>query len=144
TRQNLPQLQGSSKEAVRGGYIVSECKKGTPDAIIIASGSEVALSIAAQEELLKEGIDVRVVSMPSMELFDMQDEAYKEKVLPKNIRARVAVEALSTFGWDRYVGLDGEIIGMTTFGASGPQSQLFEHFGFTVKNVCDSVKRTIR
>ena len=94
TRQNLPQLAGSSKEALKGGYIVSASKKEVPDAIIVASGSEVQLGIGAQEMLAAEGIDVRVVSMPCMELFEAQSAEYKESVLPKAVRARVAVEAL--------------------------------------------------
>jgi len=140
TRQNLPQLSGSSKDALRGGYILENSISDTPNAIIIASGSEVALAVEARRELIKDGIDVRVVSMPSMDLFEQQDEEYKEIVLPKNVRARVSVEALSTFGWDRYVGLDGKKIGMTTFGASAPQDLLFKHFGFTVENVVAAVK----
>ena len=88
TRQNLPQLKGSSKEALKGAYIISDSRKETPDAIIIATGSEVQLGLGAQEELLKQGIDVRVVSMPSMDVFEKQPEEYKEKILPKNVRAR--------------------------------------------------------
>ncbi|MBR5163460.1 MAG: transketolase, partial [Schwartzia sp.] len=107
SRQNLPQLSGSSKDALKGAYIVSPSEKEMPDAILIASGSEVALAIEAQALLKTDGVDVRVVSMPCMELFDAQNETYREKVLPKKIRARVAVEALSSYGWERYVGLDG-------------------------------------
>ena len=99
TRQNLPQIEGSSKDALKGGYVIAESEKAVPDAIIIASGSEVSLAINAKEELKKSGIDVRVVSMPSMELFDKQSAEYKESVLPNGVRKRVAVEALSDFGW---------------------------------------------
>ena len=143
TRQNLKQQAGSSKEALKGGYILEDSSKAEPDAIIIASGSEVALATGAREELLKEGIDVRVVSMPSMELFDKQSAEYKESVLPNAVRKRVAVEALSDFGWYRYVGLDGKVIGMSGFGASGPAAQLFEKFGFNVENVVNTVKSVI-
>ena len=144
TRQNLPQLAGSSKEVLKGGYVVADSSKETPDAIIIASGSEVSLSIAAKEELSKEGIDVRVVSMPCMEIFDKQHSEYKEKVLPKSVRARVAVEALSEFGWGKYVGLDGKTVCLDRFGSSAPADILFKEFGFTVENVVKAVKEVVR
>lgn len=140
TRQNLPQMEGSSKEALKGGYIIADSDKKEPDAILIASGSEVSLAVDAKEELKKDGIDVRVVSMPSMDAFEEQTEAYKESVLPKSCRKRVAVEALSDFGWYRYVGLDGKVVSMKGFGASGPAASLFERFGFTVENVVATVK----
>ena len=144
TRQNLPQLAGSSKEALKGGYIVADSSKETPDAIIIASGSEVSLSIEAKEALAKEGIDVRVVSMPCMDIFEKQPLEYKEKVLPKAVRARVAVEALSEFGWGKYVGLDGKTVCLDRFGASAPAGVLFKEFGFTVDNVVKAVKEVIK
>ena len=144
TRQNLPQLAGSSKEALKGGYVVADSSKETPDAIIIASGSEVSLSIEAKEALAKEGIDVRVVSMPCMDIFEKQPLAYKEKVLPKSVRARVAVEALSEFGWGKYVGLDGKTVCLDRFGASAPADVLFKEFGFTVDNVVKAVKEVIK
>ena len=143
TRQNLPQIEGSSKDALKGGYVIAESEKAVPDAIIIASGSEVSLAVEAKEELKKDGIDVRVVSMPSMELFDKQSAEYKESVLPNAVRKRVAVEALSDFGWYKYVGLDGKVIAMEGFGASGPAATLFEHFGFTVDNVVKTVKEVV-
>ena len=143
TRQNLPQMEGSSKDALKGGYVIADSQKEVPDAIIIASGSEVSLAVNAKEELKKDGIDVRVVSMPSMELFDKQSAEYKESVLPNAVRKRVAVEALSDFGWYKYVGLDGRVIAMEGFGASGPAATLFEHFGFTVDNVVKTVKSVI-
>lgn len=143
TRQNLPQMEGSSKDALKGGYVIADSQKEVPDAIIIASGSEVSLAVNAKEELKKDGIDVRVVSMPSMELFDKQSAEYKESVLPNAVRKRVAVEALSDFGWYKYVGLDGRVIAMESFGASGPAATLFEHFGFTVDNVVKTVKEVI-
>ena len=143
TRQNLPQMEGSSKDALKGGYVIAESEKAVQDAIIIASGSEVSLAVNAKEELKKSGIDVRVVSMPSMELFDKQSAEYKESVLPIAVRKRVAVEALSDFGWYKYVGLDGKVIAMEGFGASGPAATLFEHFGFTVDNVVKTVKEVV-
>ena len=143
TRQNLPQLAGSSKEALKGGYVVADSSKETPDAIIIASGSEVSLSIEAKEALAKEGIDVRVVSMPCMDIFEKQPLEYKEKVLPKAVRARVAVEALSEFGWGKYVGLDGKTVCLDRFGASAPADVLFKEFGFTTENVVKAVKSVL-
>ena len=140
SRQNLPQLEGSSKEALRGGYIVKESAKALPDVILIASGSEVSLAVLAAEELYKEGIAARVVSMPCSDIFDCQDNEYKEKILPAGVRKRVAIEALSSFGWEKYAGLDGIVIGMNTFGASAPQDKLFKHFGFTVESIVDKTK----
>ena len=144
TRQNLPQLAGSSKEALKGGYVVAEFSKEAPDAILIASGSEVSLAIEAKEVLTKEGIDVRVVSMPCMDIFEKQSDEYKEKILPKSVRARVAVEALSEFGWGKYVGIDGKTICLDRFGASAPADVLFKEFGFTVENVVKAVKEVVK
>lgn len=144
TRQNLPQLAGSSKEALKGGYVVADSSKETPDAILIASGSEVSLAIEAKEVLAKEGIDVRVVSMPCMDIFEKQSDEYKEKILPKSVRARVAVEALSEFGWGKYVGIDGKTICLDRFGASAPADVLFKEFGFTVENVVKAVKEVVK
>ena len=143
TRQNLPQLTGSSKVALKGGYIVSDAKKAVPDAIIMASGSEVELGLNAQTELAKEGVDVRVVSMPSVDLFEAQSSEYKESVLPKQVRARVAVEAAIDFGWGKYVGLDGTTVTMKSFGASAPAGTLFKKFGFTTENVVNAVKSVL-
>lgn len=143
SRQNLPQVPGSSREALKGAYILSPSQKEMPDLILIASGSEVSLVKEAQARLAEEGIDVRVVSMPSMEAFEEQPEAYKESVLPGACRKRVAVEALSGFGWERYVGLDGAVVAMTGFGASAPAAKLFEAFGFTVENVVRTAKRIL-
>ncbi|MBR1506831.1 MAG: transketolase [Eubacterium sp.] len=140
SRQNLPQLDGSSTDALKGGYILEDSDKDTPDGILIASGSEVSLAVEARKALLADGIDVRVVSMPCMDLFEDQPAEYKEAVLPKNVTKRVSVEALSTFGWDRYTGLDGKTIGMTGFGASAPAGELFPYFGFTVENVVNTFK----
>lgn len=143
SRQNLPQLDGSSPEALKGGYILEDSEKEIPDAIIIATGSEVSLAVEAKKELIADGIDVRVVSMPCMDIFNEQSAEYKEQILPKNVRARVGVEALSEFGWGKYLGLDGEFIGMNSFGASAPGGQLFEHFGITKDAVVAAVKRTL-
>lgn len=139
TRQNLAPMPGSSKDALKGGYVIDDCQ-GTPDAILIASGSEVELAVKAKAILEAEGRKIRVVSMPCMDLFEEQSSEYKEAVLPKNVRKRVAVEALSDFGWGRYVGLDGACVTMTGFGASGPAAQLFEYFGFTPEHVAETVK----
>lgn len=144
TRQNLPQLAGSSKEALKGAYVIADASKAVPDAIIMASGSEVELAVNAKAELAKTGIDVRVVSMPCLELFEQQDEAYKEQVLPKAVRARVAVEAASDFGWGKYVGLDGATVSMKSFGASAPAGTLFKKFGFTTENVVETVKKVVK
>lgn len=140
TRQNLPQINGSSKDALKGAYVIADSEKSVPDAILIASGSEVSLAVDAKAELMKDGIDVRVVSMPSMDVFDQQSDEYKESVLPKSVRKRVAIEALSDFGWGKYVGLDGAYVTMHSFGASAPAATLFKEFGFTVDNVVKTVK----
>ena len=140
TRQNLPQLDGSGKKALKGAYIIKEASKSTPDMILIASGSEVSLAIEAAAELEKDNISTRVVSMPCMDVFEAQSKEYKEEVLPKNARNRVAIEALSSFGWDRYTGLDGRVISMNSFGASAPQDLLFKKFGFTKENVVTTAK----
>lgn len=136
TRQNLPQLPGSSKDALKGAYVVSEAKDPADmKGILIGTGSEVSLAIEAQKVLAAQGIDVRVVSMPCQELFDAQSAAYKEDVLPHDVRARVAVEAAADLGWGKYVGLDGATVTMKGFGASAPAAKLFEKFGFTKENV---------
>ena len=142
TRQNLPQISGSSKEALKGGYVISEAA-GEVQGILIATGSEVATAIEAQKLLAEENIFVRVVSMPCMELFEKQSDEYKEKILPKKIRARVAVEAAANFGWGSYVGLDGETVTMRGFGASAPAGVLFKKFGFTKENVANVMKSII-
>lgn len=143
TRQNLPQLAGSGKQALKGGYILSDSTKEIPDIILIASGSEVSLAVEGKKRLLEEGIDARVVSMPCMEIFEEQSQEYKESVLPKSVRKRIGIEALSGFGWERYTGLDGAVISMESFGASGPQDQLFKKFGFTVENIIKVAKDII-
>lgn len=140
SRQNLPQVPGSSRDALKGGYIIADSSKAVPDVIIMATGSEVSLAVEAKKALSSENIDVRVVSMPSMDVFEMQSDEYKESVLPKECRRRVAVEALSDFGWGKYVGLDGAYVTMHGFGASAPGDKLFDKYGFTVENVITAVK----
>ena len=139
TRQNLDPVAGTGKEALRGGYVLDDCE-GTPDVILMASGSEVSLAVKAKAVLAEEGMKVRVVSMPCMDIFEEQSAEYQESVLPKSVRRRVAIEALSDFGWGKYVGLDGACVTMKGFGTSGPYAKLFEHFGFTVDNVVKTVK----
>lgn len=145
TRQNLPQLEGSSKEAFKGGYILAEAaNKDKIDLIIMASGSEVELAVGAKEELEKEGKSVRVVSVPCMDVFEAQSSEYIEEVLPSAVRTRLAVEAANPMPWYKYVGLDGGVVGMDTFGASAPAKVLFEHFGFTVANVVEKAKALVK
>ena len=144
TRQNLPQLSGSSRDALKGGYVLQDSSKETPDAILIASGSGVSLAVEAKEILAGKGVDVRVVSMPCMDLFEQQPQEYKDCVLPRDVRRRVAVEALSGFGWERYTGLDGAVISMKSFGASAPAAKLFEKFGFTADHVVEVVENLMK
>ncbi|MBS4955871.1 transketolase [Clostridium sp.] len=144
TRQKLPLYDGCAKRALNGGYILKDSKKETPDVILMASGSEVELIYKAADELEAKGIDARIVSIPSFEIFNAQDEEYKESVLPNNVRKRVAVEALTSFGWHQYVGLDGRIISLDTFGASGNASALFKQFGFTVENVVNETMKLFK
>ncbi len=145
TRQNLPQLEGSSKEAFKGGYILAEAaNKDKIDLIILASGSEVELAVGAKEELEKEGKSVRVVSVPCMDVFEAQSPEYIEEVLPSAVRTRLAVEAANPMPWYKYVGLDGDVVAMDTFGASAPAKILFEHFGFTVANVVEKAKALVK
>lgn len=139
SRQNLNPVGGTSREALKGGYVIDDCE-GTPEVILIASGSEVDLAVKAKEMLAAEGRKVRVVSMPSMDIFEEQSAEYRESVLPKTVRRRVAVEALGTFGWERYTGLDGVTVGMNSFGASAPAGELFRHFGFTAERVAEAAR----
>lgn len=137
TRQNLPELAETSLDATKGAYILVDSEKETPDMLLIASGSEVTLVYEARKILKDKGIDARVVSMPSWELFEKQSDEYKKSIMPDNVRKRLAVEALSPLGWHKYVGLDGDVLCMDTFGESGPNKKVFEKFGFTVDNVVD-------
>ena len=137
SRQALPHQQRDAQQVAdiaRGAYILSDCA-GAPDAILIATGSEVQLAMAAAQQLSAAGKNVRVVSMPCTEAFDQQDASYRESVLPSDVLARVAIEALHADFWYKYVGLDGRVVGMTTFGESAPAADLMQHFGFTVENV---------
>ena len=119
----------------KGAYVISEAPGGPPEAIIIATGSELHLALEAQQTLADEGRQVRVVSMPSWELFDAQDKAYRESVLPPTLKKRLVVEAGQTIGWERYAGDQGEILGLNEFGKCGPWEQLAELYGFTAANV---------
>ncbi|SBM06660.1 transketolase family protein [Klebsiella michiganensis] len=142
SRQNLAQQERTEEQlanVARGGYVLKDCA-GQPELIFIATGSEVELAVAAYEKLTAEGVKARVVSMPSTDAFDKQDAAYREAVLPKAVSARVAIEAGIADYWFKYVGLNGAIVGMTTFGESAPAEQLFEEFGFTVDNVVAKAK----
>lgn len=141
TRQKLPLYDETGKEALKGAYILKDSEKENPDVILMASGSEVELIYKASEELSNKGIKARVVSVPSMELFEAQSAEYKEKVLPRSIRKRVAVETATSFGWHKYTGLDGEVISIDHFGASGKAEDLFQEFGFTVENVVNKVMK---
>lgn len=142
SRQNLPVLPNSkdmAKEGVaKGGYVISKAESDTPDGILIATGSEVNLAVQAQKDLKAQGKDVSVVSLPSFDLFEAQDVAYKESVLPKAVTKRVAIEAASPFGWERYIGSEGKMIGIDHFGASAPGDFVLEQFGFTVENVVNT------
>lgn len=135
SRQNLPQIEGSSKEALKGGYIIAESIKAKPDAIIIASGSEVSLAVDAKKELMEKGFDIRVVSMPCMDIFEQQSDEYKEKILPQTVEKRLVVEAGSSICWGKYLGFKGKSVTIDTFGASAPANVLFKKYGFTVENV---------
>ena len=142
SRQNLPVLPNSKEMAkdgvAKGGYVISKAESNTPDGILIATGSEVDLAVQAQKELKAQGKDVSVVSLPSFDLFEAQDEAYKESVLPKAVTKRVAIEAASPFGWESYIGSEGKMIGIDHFGASAPGDYVLEQFGFTVENVVNT------
>lgn len=135
SRQNLPQIEGSSKEALKGGYIIAESIKAKPDAIIIASGSEVSLAVEAKKELMEKGFDICVVSMPCMDIFEQQSDEYKEKILPQTVEKRLVVEAGSSICWGKYLGFKGKSVTIDTFGASAPANVLFKKYGFTVENV---------
>ncbi|MFD1018285.1 transketolase [Thalassobacillus hwangdonensis] len=145
TRQGLPTLKGTEEFAYdgvkKGAYVISPASKGTPDGLLLATGSEVQLAIKAQAELKSKGYDVSVVSMPSWDRFNAQSEEYKESVLPKSVTKRLAIEMASPFGWERYVGLDGKVIGIDTFGASAPGNIIMEKYGFTVENVVNEAEK---
>ena len=142
SRQNLEKLEASGPEAMKGAYIVRDMEKA-PDVLLMSSGSEVSLAMSAAELLKEKGIAARVVSMPSFFLYEAQDSAYKKAVLPENVRARVAVEAASSFGWGKYIGLDGQTVALDSFGASGPYKEVYQHFGFTPEAVADAALRAV-
>lgn len=147
TRQNIPTLDrstcGAAAGVARGGYVLSDAPGGRPDVLLIGTGSEVSLCLEAQQKLAAEGLGARVVSLPCWELFDAQDQAYRDSVLPPQVAARVAVEAGIRQGWDRYIGSRGRFVGMSSFGASGPFKQLYERFGITTAKVVAEAKAAL-
>jgi transketolase len=147
TRQALPTFDrtkyGAASGTARGAYVLADAPGGKPDVILMGTGSEVSLCVEAYEKLKAEGIQARVVSMPSWEIFEQQDEAYKESVLPSSVTARVSVEMAATFGWERYVGLKGRKVGMHRFGASAPLKDLLKFFGFTAEAVVAEARKAI-
>jgi transketolase len=149
SRQDLPVFDRTkyapAAGALKGGYVLADCT-GTPDVILIATGSEVQLAVEASEALKKEGINARVVSMPNWNLYARQSQEYREEVLPAEVKARIAIEAGSTFGWSRFIGLhgDGQVLGMKTFGASGKPDSLFEEFGLTVNSLMKAAKSMLK
>ncbi len=148
SRQNLPVLDqakvASAEGVLRGAYVLAKEKGTRPDVILMASGSEVHLALAAQAKLAEAGVDARVVSMPSWELFEQQPQEYRDEVLPPAVRARLAVEAASPFGWERWVGDSGDVLGINQFGASAPAAVVFERYGFTVDNVVERAMKLVR
>ena len=147
SRQNLPTLDrekyGKATGLAKGAYVLADAQGGDPEVVLMASGSEVSLCVDAHEQLIVEGIRSRVVSMPSWELFELQDQKYRDSVIPPQVTARVSVEQGSTLGWERYVGLEGTSIGMRTFGASAPLAELKEKFGFTPDSVVTAAKERL-
>jgi transketolase len=148
TRQNLPTLAGTATSAYegvqKGAYVVSPAKGEQPAALLLATGSEVSLAVDAQKALASEGIEVSVVSMPSWDRFEAQSKEYKESVLPKTVKKRLAIEMASPFGWERYAGDEGEILGINQFGASAPGNKIMAEYGFTVENVVARVKNLVQ
>ena len=147
SRQNLPTLDRTkfapAAGAAKGGYILAEAPGGKPEAILIATGSELEIAVKAWEQLTAGGVQVRLVSMPCTEWFDEQDEAYRANVLPRAITARVAVEAGVRMCWDKYLGESGRFVGMSSFGASAPYGALYKHFGITAEHVAAEVKAAL-
>jgi transketolase len=150
TRQKLPTLEGTADEAwdgvYRGGYVLREGSRGADDLdlILIGTGSELQLCVAAADALEQDGIATRVVSLPCWERFDAQDQAYRDSVLPPAVRKRVSVEAGVPLGWERWVGDEGAIVGLDHFGASAPAKTIFEHLGFTDEHVADVARKVVR
>jgi transketolase len=147
SRQPLPTLDRSkyapASGVARGAYVLADASRGKPEVILIASGSEVSLAIEAHEKLVGEGIRSRVVSMPSWDIFEHQTQEYQDSVLPPEVTARVAVEQASTFGWERYIGRSGRMIGMKTFGASAPLKELQRKFGFEPDHLVAAAKELV-
>ena len=143
SRQNLPQYENSGKQALKGGYVLEDCD-GTPDVILMGTGSEVELCVNAKSVLAEKGVKARVVSMPCFEEFEKQSEEYKQSVLPTSVKARVCVEAGCPYSWYKYAGDCGETVCMTGFGASAPAGKLFPHFGFTVENVVEKALASMK
>jgi transketolase len=148
TRQKIPTLEGTAEKArdgvPRGGYILWDSGDGEPELIVIGTGSELQLAMAAGQALAKEGARTRVVSLPCWELFEAQDQAYRDSVLPPTVRKRLAVEAGVSLGWERWVGVEGAIVGLDHYGASAPAATVFEHFGFTPDRVTDIARKVLR
>jgi transketolase len=147
TRQNLPVLDRTvfapASGVQRGGYVLWESASGAPDVILIGTGSEVQIALDAGKMLAADNVNVRVVSLPSWEMFDRQTAEYRESVLPTTARVRVAVEAGRTLGWERYVGLDGAVVGIDCFGASAPYTTIYENFGVTAQNVAAQARKLL-
>jgi transketolase len=147
TRQALPTLDrskfASAAGVARGAYILAEADSGKPEVILMGTGSEVSLCVDAYEKLKQDGVEARVVSMPSWDIFEQQDQSYREQVLPPSIKARVSIEQGATLGWDRYVGAQGRMIGMHTFGASAPLKDLQKYFGFTSDAVAKAARELV-
>jgi len=143
SRQDLPFLEKSGKEAKKGAYVVAGCDSKDSEIILIATGSEVQLIVNAVTALEKQGIKATAVSMPSMDVFENQSTAYKESILPSNKVKRVAVEAATSFGWHKYTGLSGKVISIDTFGESAPADLIFKKHGFTVEHVVNVAKEVL-
>ncbi len=148
TRQNVPVIDRSRYASAdglrRGGYVLGDADGGDPELILIATGSEVALAVAAHEQLAGEGVRSRVVSLPSFHLFEAQDQAYRDEVLPPSVTARISIEEASTLGWERYVGFGGRAIGMHTFGSSAPLKDVLNEFGFTPEKVVEAARELLK
>jgi transketolase len=147
TRQAVPTLDRSkyapASGVARGAYVLADAAGGKPEVILMASGSELSLCVDAYEKLKAEGVKARVVSIPCWELFEQQDAAYKANVLPQNVTARVSAEMASTFGWERYVGAKGKMVGMHSFGASAPLKDALKKFGFSAENVVAAAREVL-
>src|SRR5262249_14302445 len=148
TRQDLPTLDrdkyAPASGLARGAYILADAPDGKPDVLLLATGSEVSLCVDAYETLKAEGIKARVVSMPSWELFDDQDQAYRDQVLPPGVKARVSVEQASVFGWAKYVGTTGHSIGMRSYGASAPMKELERAYGFSADRIAEAAREQLK